>query len=450
VAGRTLTKTLGGADKAQRLVLSLFFRAALGIERIFHFETLDDVGFALLSGGRRVLSRSRIGGLLRAVKTPAVKAFTRATERLSTLRHQRVTLSLDEHAIARFTRKFRIPKGFHTVRNKRMRIEKLFFLYWPAQRRFLQLLVTRGSAGLADLTVVMLRKLRARVRLSTLRLILDAGAAGSHQALCRLHRFYKVVFLIRAPRRPAYVQAWKQLPREAFTRLDEPGRYVGAKCKEIEIAETTTAIKGIGRPVRTIVVRERAMRGKDRWHALFVLHDATTPPLEILHEYRTRQHHEQGYRIGGHDLGFDTAPSGYPKDGPPNRPGFRQGPLALGAWIDALVWEALRALGLSLPKKFHLAHPRSLRRWVLVRDAELLVTPSHLLVVLAFDRRRAWLRPLVQQFNAAQVALPWFGERRVAMGFAARSQQLPDARPVLPKTTEFGSDSANLCGGVWC
>jgi hypothetical protein len=38
-----------------------------------------------------------------------------------------------------------------------MRIEKLFFLYWPAQRRFLQLLVTRGSAGLAALTVVLLR-----------------------------------------------------------------------------------------------------------------------------------------------------------------------------------------------------------------------------------------------------------------------------------------------------
>jgi hypothetical protein len=113
------------------------FREALGIERIFHFETLDDVGFALLSGGRRVLSRSRLGGLLRAVKTPAVKAFIRATERLNALRHQRVTLSLDEHAIARFTRKFRIPKGFHTIRNKRMRIEKLFFLYWPAQRRFL-------------------------------------------------------------------------------------------------------------------------------------------------------------------------------------------------------------------------------------------------------------------------------------------------------------------------
>ena len=53
----------------------------------------------------------------------------------------------------------------------------------------------------------------------------------------------------------------------------------------------------------------------------------------------------------------------------------------------------------ALPARFHLAHPRTLRRWVLMRDADLLVTPSHLLVVLAFTKRRAWLRPLLQRFN---------------------------------------------------
>jgi hypothetical protein len=43
---------------ARRLVLSLFFRAALGVERVFHFETLDYLGFAILSGGKKVMSRS--------------------------------------------------------------------------------------------------------------------------------------------------------------------------------------------------------------------------------------------------------------------------------------------------------------------------------------------------------------------------------------------------------
>jgi hypothetical protein len=166
--------------------------------------------------------------------------------------------------------------------------------------------------------------------------------------------------------------------------------------KEIEIAETTT-IKGIPRPIRTIVVRERAMKGKDRWHALLILHDPTTPALDLLHEYRTRQHHEQGHRIGVHDIWIDTSPSGYPKSGRPDRPGFRQGPLTLCAWIAALAWDALRTLGDTLPARFHLAHPRTLRRWVLMRDADLILTPSHLLVVLAFTERRAWLRPVLHK-----------------------------------------------------
>jgi hypothetical protein len=432
------------------LVLSLFFRVVLGIERIFHFETLDDLGFALLSGGKRVMSRSRLGGLVRAVTTAGVKTFARATEHLGVLRGLKVALSLDEHVIARFTRKFRIPKGFHTIRNKKMRAEKLVYLYWPAMRRFLQLIVTPGNAKLADLAIACIRALRRRVHLGELRLILDAGAAATNDGLRRLDRFYKTVLLIRAPRRPGYRAAWGRLPRESFLHYEEPGRYVGAKAKEIEIAETTTTITGIAHPIRTIVVRERAMRGKDRWHALFVLHDDTTSPLDLLHEYRTRQHHEQGHRIGVHDLWIDTSPSGYPKSGRPDRPRFRQGPLTLPAWIAALAWGALCELSATLPAKFHFAHPRTLRRWVLMRDADLLLTTSHLVVVLEFEPRRAWLRPLLQRFNEAEVALPWLDGRHVVMGFAARSQPLADARPVLPKTVEVGSNCAGQGGGVWC
>lgn len=137
-------------------MLSLFFRAVLGIERIFHFETLRDLGFALLTGGSRPLSRSRLGGLVRAVSTPAAKAFARATERLGKLAGQVVTFSLDEHVVARFTRKFRIAKGYHTIRNKHMRSEKLFFLHWPAQRRFLLLLATRARARFPEIGALAL------------------------------------------------------------------------------------------------------------------------------------------------------------------------------------------------------------------------------------------------------------------------------------------------------
>ena len=205
---RPLARSLGGEEKALRLALSLFFRAALGSEHVVHFEPLDDPGFAILSGGTRVMSRSRLGGLIRAVKTVGVMRLARATEPLRELRNQVATRSLDEHVNARFTRKFTIPKGFHTVRNKKMRAEKLFSLDWPMARRFLRLVVTRGNAMLVDLTIDVLRALRRRVQIHQLRLIIDAAASVTNDGLRRLDPFHTTVLLSRAPRRTTYVKAW--------------------------------------------------------------------------------------------------------------------------------------------------------------------------------------------------------------------------------------------------
>lgn len=47
-----------GAEKGGRLVLSLFFKAVLGVQRVFHFDSLTDIGFAVLTGGKRILSVS--------------------------------------------------------------------------------------------------------------------------------------------------------------------------------------------------------------------------------------------------------------------------------------------------------------------------------------------------------------------------------------------------------
>lgn len=430
-------------------MLSLFFRAVLGIERIFHFESLEDVGFGLLTAGSRALSRSRLGGLVRAVSTRAVNAFARATQSWGTLRGQVVTLSLDEHVVARFTRKFRIQKGYHTIRNKHMRSEKLFFLHWPATRRFLLLVTTRAKKSLDTIADAFVRVVRQRARPRQLRLILDAGAANSHAGLTRLDRHRKTVFLIRAPRRPTSIRKWKHLPADSFRRLEEPGRYRDAPPKVVHITETTTGIKGIRRPVRTIVVREEAARGKDRWHALLILHDATTDSVELLHEFRTRQHHEQGYRIGVHDMALDTVPSGYPKNGRPDRPGFRCGPITLCGWITALASDALRAITLELPKAFRLAHPRTLRRWVLERDAELLMTRSHLFVVLASRTGHRWLLPLLRAFNALRVTPPWLAGRTVAIGFVP-PPRTSRRRRTASSETEVSSERMISPAGVWC
>jgi hypothetical protein len=49
----------------------------------------------------------------------------------------------------------------------------------------------------------------------------------------------------------------------------------------------------------------------NRWHPLYT--SSQEEPLDVLETFRTRQHHEQGYRIGVHDEFLNAVPSGYNK-----------------------------------------------------------------------------------------------------------------------------------------
>lgn len=413
-----------GGDKGGRLVLSLFFKAILGVQRIYHFDTLGDVGFAWLTGGRRVLSRNTLGGLVRAVSTRAVGRFMHLTRPLLDAARQ-LQVSIDEHVVPRFTRKFRIPKGFHTIRNKKMRAEKLFFSFDTGFRTLLELVVTPGSARLARVAKSMLQSLRRQVPRGQLRVVLDAGAAQSHKELLALVDDNKDhVLLVRAPRHKAYRKRWAALPGAAFTCFEEAGRYTDAPAKLIFVAETTTRLRAgkhsAPRQVRTLVVREQGRASKERWHALFVFGDESTGAMELIKEFRARQHHEQAYRVLLHDAFVDTVPSGYNKRSRnPDRPGFRRNALAFYAWVTGLAVNALKSFSFSLPERFRLAHPRTLRRWWLHMHAELYLGRGTLIVLLKPRWFRKWWEKKIERFNAKKVRVPWMDNRLVILSLAA-------------------------------
>jgi hypothetical protein len=437
---------LGKSGKATRLVLSLFFKAVLGIPRIFHFESLDDIGFAILTGGKRVLGRNTLGGLVRAAPVRGVLAFVKRTE--PTLRRLASHLvSIDEHAVPRFTRKFNIRKGFHTIRNKRMKIEKLFFSFDVGARRLLTLLVTRGDGRLARIGHKLLGRLEPRVRGAEVRVIVDAGAAENHADLLDLVCRKGQVTLVRVPRRPAYRKRWAALPKTSWTDLDEPGPYERAAPKRISVAETRMTIAGRSarsESVRTIVIREHRRKGKDRWHALWIFGDESTPAYELVTEFRRRQHHEQTYRVLLHDLFVDTAPSGYNKKSPnPRRPGFRQNAITLFAWIAALAANVLDHVATHLPErlppyKHARAHPRTLRRWLFLIPADVFQADDTLIVFLKPRRLHSLWNALVDRANRAPVRVPWMGNRRLILALRT------------PLSLEGALDPAAALRGVWC
>jgi hypothetical protein len=423
-----------GQHEAGRTVLSLFFKTLFGIERIFHFETLDDPGFALLTGGDKVLDRSTLGALIRSVSSEGVErlmAQTRSTLGWA-MEH---TVSIDEHSIARFTRKFAIPKGYHTIRNKKMKVEKLYFTFDVVGRRLLSLIAMPGDASLAEVSRRLMPSLRRRAHGGVLRVILDAGAAEDHKPLIELVNHPRQVTIVRVPRRPAYRKAWKKIPEDQWCRLEEAGPYKDAPPKVVHLAETQTKLK-VCYPdgsrwdgnVRTIVVREQGRNHKERWHALWVFRDDTTPAWDIVEEFRLRQHHEQRYRVLVHDAFVDTAPSGYDKDSKDvERPLFDEAALTLYAWIAAVVSNIVDEFSETLPG-FHRAHLRTLRRWFFEAPAELYLGRGTLIVFLQPKRLHELWLSLIQTANARATRIPWMEDRRLVL-----SMEPPIPQPDQPE-----------------
>jgi hypothetical protein len=402
-------------------LLTSVFAPVVGLKRVFHLDQMHDAGFAVLSGGRVCPTRQVVGGWRRHLPWYEVDAFCRRTAAWDWVHGLDALVSFDEHSIPRWTHKFAIPKGYVTTRNKYMRCEKLYYGYEVAFDRYLCVQATPGKVELRDVALPLTQRVLNAGQPRQLHALFDAGAGKADadvRALWDLAaRTPHLTVTLRACRYPHRVRQWKQLPSGLFTTYEEPGVCVGAPPKEIRLAETTTTLKGetSAASVRTIVCREVVPGPKqDRWHPLYTTTDAE--PIDVLQDFRQRQHHEQGYRVGVHDEGMNATPCGYDKNSPNRqRPRFQRGPLQMIGWLLALVYNAIGDLGVQLPERFHRAHVETLRRTFFQCPGQLYRTPSALIVYLDPLPGQEALIPLIDALNADQCRIPWLENRRLVL-----------------------------------
>ncbi len=314
-----------------------------------------------------------------------------------------------------------------------MRCEKLFYSFSINTGRFLAVRATPGNWGLADVAVPLVRQVLDHAHPHSLHALFDAGAGKSDADVRALWDLAeadrRLDVTLRACRYPHRLRQWKQLPSGLFVSINEPGVCAGAPPKEIRLAETTTVLKGESpeQAVRTIVCREVAPGPKkDRWHPL---HSTSAGFAEdVLTVFRTRQHHEQAYRVEVHDAFLDAAPCGYDKESPDRqRPRFHRGPLQMIGWLIALVYNAVGDLASGLAGDFEGCHLRTLRRRFFHRPGTLYETPQALIVQLDPFGGQEVLESVIDGFNAARHRLPWLGDRQVVLSLTPPGQ--PRAGP---------------------
>jgi hypothetical protein len=413
----------------ERGLLTSVFGLVTGLGRIFHLQEMNDVGFALLTGGRRCPTRQLVGAWRRHLPWYEVDAFCRRTFAWHLIEGEDALVSYDEHTLPRWTRKFHIPKGYITTRNKYMRCEKLFYSYEVQQDRYLALRATPGDWELRDVAVPQVQQMLRYGEPQSLHALFDAGAGKSDadvRALWNLAQDHaNLTVTMRACRYPHRVRHWKELPSNLFVPHEDPGVCVGAPPKEIRLAETQTILKDetAEQAVRTIVCRELTPGPKkDRWHPLYST--STAAPHEVLTTFRSRQHHEQAYRVGKHDEFLDAAPCGYNKDSPDRmRPGFQRGPLQMIGWLVALVYNATADFACGLAGDYVGCHVSTLQRKFFNRPGRLYCTPEALIVYLDPFSEQEALQPQIDQVNAEQHRLPWLDNRLLVISMTPREKE---------------------------
>jgi hypothetical protein len=409
----------------ERGFLTSVFALIVGLERVFHLDQMQDLGFALLTGdARRCPSRYDVGAWRRHVRWNEVDRFCHRTSPWGLLHRQDLLMSFDEHGIPRWTKKFVIPKGYLTTRNKFMRCEKLYLGYEVNLRRFATIKATPGNVELRDVASLLTRRVLRHGQPASLHALFDAGAGKSDADVRALMDLVEATenleVTLRACRYPSRVERWKSLPADAFTSYEEPGVCVGARPKEIRVAETRTVLKNETpeQAVRTIICRQ-VIRGpkKDRWHPLYTSGDAE--PREVLDTFRLRQHHEQGFRVQVHDEFLNAVPCGYDKESPDRRrPRFHRGPPQLIGWLACLVYNACAAFLEALSPALAGTFISTVRRTFFNRTGDLYCTPKALIVYLEEFPEQDLLVDYIDRFNAAQHRVPWFENRQLILSLS--------------------------------
>jgi len=423
-----MEKAFGKSKETFRSVATHFWCACLSIARIFHVPDVHDLGFSLLTGGVESPSRGTIWNWMGRLKATAVCCFQRLTEPFADLAGALLAVSLDSHVVPCWTRKYAIPKTYHTCRNKYMKAEHLYYFYDLEGRCILRLTATPGDRDLHKVMLPEIRRLLKDTGAERVRVILDAAACKDEDLLLELMREPGIEVLARAVRRRKYLRQWQAIPESQWDCYEEPNETKDAPPRILEVANTVTCLGSNQTPVRTIVAREyHGREQKECYHVLYV-NISHEHSISLIMQYRQRQNHEQAYRIGVHDLNLDAITRGYVKDSEPAAPDFDPARITLVGWLKGLAFNALGEFRKHLPKPLSKMQAGSLIRLFLLRPGSLYATADEFIVALDPFGLREQLCDYVARLNAGAYRIPWLGNRRLRIIFAEPEPEISGKR----------------------
>jgi transposase len=405
-----------GLPGSVEAILTLFFLSVFGIERPFHLEDLSDLGFAILTGRNGVLSRTTLFRWMKGCRKSFVLRFYDLTRPLSDFFGKKLKISVDEHVVARWTRKVKIPGTKHPTRGKAMKADKLFYVFELTKKRLLSFKPQSGNATLANTSLKMIKELISEVNPESVRMILDAGGCKG-SVIARLSKIKNLTFLVRGKRQRNLVKQWEKIPKSEYRVYTDPGD----PKKKIPVADVRTKIRGCKELVRTILLLNEKEKGKDRFYPIYT-NDEITSAYDLLVEYRSRQNHELCYRGMKHDLSLDALPKSYPLNPRVEKVQFRDKHLTLAGWIKALAFNTISDFKDCLDEKYHRMTAGTIVRKFLNRPATIKTTADEIVVKFDYFRECNALKEYCDKINQSNLEISWFKDKVLRFEFEGEGE----------------------------
>jgi hypothetical protein len=194
----------------------------------------------LLTGRNTVLSRTTLFRWVKKCRKSSVLLFYDLTRPLKDFVGKALKISIDEHVVARWTEKVKIPGTKHPTRGKAMKADKLFYIFELTKKRLLSFKPQQGNATLAKTSLPMVKELISKVEPKYVRLVLDAGGCKG-SVIARYNKIMNLVYLVRGKRQSKQVKQWKNVPKSEYKEYNDPGE----PKKKIHVADTRTKIRGV-------------------------------------------------------------------------------------------------------------------------------------------------------------------------------------------------------------
>ena len=409
---KRINQAFKGLPGSVEAILTLFFLSVFGIARSFHLEDLSDLGFAILTGINAVLSRTTIFRWVKKCRKSSVLLFYDLTRPLKDFVGKALKISIDEHVVARWTEKVKIPGTKHPTRGKAMKADKLFYIFELTKKRLLSFKPQQGNATLAKTSLPMVKELISKVEPKYVRLVLDAGGCKG-SVIARFNKINNLVYLVRGKRQPKQVRQWKKVPKSEYKYYNDPGDLK----KKILVADAKTKIKGCKELIRTILLlNEGAKKEKDRFYPIYT-NDEHTSLFDLLVEYRSRQNHELCYRVMVHDLKLDALPKSYPQNSKAEKVQFRSKHVMLIGWIKALAFNIINDFKEGLDKKYHRMTAGTIARKFLARPATIKTSADEIVVKFDYFREQDALTEYCEKINQLNVEISWFKDKVLRFEF---------------------------------